>query len=144
MIAQENCAATTMLDAALEYAEVGLAVFPCKPDKTPYTANGFNGASTDANQIKRWWTQYPNAMIGMPTGKASGVWAIDPDAPKGDGPDGRANWRRLVAENGGDARQTYTNDTPSGGQHLLFQYDDARPITNSPGALKGLGIDVRG
>jgi hypothetical protein len=31
-----------------------------------------------------------------------------------------------------------------GGQHILFAWDPKRPVTNSPGALKGQSIDVRG
>jgi putative DNA primase/helicase len=133
-----------MLDHALDYASRGYAVFPCKADKTPYTLKGVKDASTDPDLIRQWWMRWPHAMIGMAMGKLSGIWVLDPDAPKGDGPDGRANWRRLVTENGGGSCLTQTNNTPGGGQHLLFAYDDARPINNSRGDLKGLGIDVRG
>jgi hypothetical protein len=132
-----------MLDHALDYARRGVPVFPCKPDKTPHTFNGVKDASTSAIKIRQWWGQAPHAMIGMAMGKAAGIWALDPDAPKGDGPDGRANWRRLVAENGG-CPHTHTNNTPGGGQHLLFKWDESRPMTNRTGNLKGLGIDVRG
>src|SRR3954465_13714174 len=83
--AQQVFHSITMLDAALAYAEAGLPIFPCKPDKTPFTLKGVKDASIDIDRIKRWWTQWPNAMIGMAMGKPSGVWALDPDAPKGDG-----------------------------------------------------------
>ena len=39
---------------------------------------------------------------------------------------------------------THTESTPRGGQHVLFKWDPDRPVTNSPGALKGQNIDVRG
>ena len=132
-----------MLDHALDYARRGVPVFPCKPDRTPHTFNGVKDASTSEIKIRQWWGQAPHAMIGMAMGKVSGVWALDPDAPEGNKPDGCAAWQRLKSENGG-CPHTHTNNTPGGGQHLLFKYDDERPITNRKGNLKGLGIDVRG
>jgi hypothetical protein len=137
--------AQSMLDHALDYARRGVPVFPCKPDKSPHTFSGVKDASTSEIKIRQWWGpgQAPHAMIGMAMGKVSGIWALDPDAAEGDKPDGRANWRALVAENGG-CPHTHTHNTPGGGQHLLFKYDHDRPITNRMGDLKGLGIHVRG
>ena len=37
--------AADMLSFALGYAEAGWPVFPCKPDKTPYTKHGVLDAS---------------------------------------------------------------------------------------------------
>ena len=57
------------LDAALEYASGRMPVFPCNPlDKKPLTAHGFKDATTDEAQIRAWWTRWPNAMVGAPTG----------------------------------------------------------------------------
>ena len=66
-----------MLRAALGFAKRGKPVFPCKPDKTPLTPNGFKDATTDPNQITEWWTKHPEALIGMPTGAVSGVVVLD-------------------------------------------------------------------
>ena len=30
---------------------------------------GFKAATTDADKIRQWWTQQPNANIGIPTGE---------------------------------------------------------------------------
>src|SRR3990172_11227437 len=77
-----------LLVAALGYAEQGLPVFPIhspissnggltcscanpKCDskaKHPRTAHGFKDATTDAAIIKEWWSRWPNANIGIPTG----------------------------------------------------------------------------
>jgi len=83
-------------------------------------------------------------MIGVRMGEDSGVWAIDPDASDAPHkPDGKANWANLCAKNG-KCPPTHTHLTPGGGKHILFKYRADRPVTNSEGQLKGLGINVRG
>ena len=133
-----------IVEYAIYYSRCGWLVFPCNPtDKRPLVSNGFYAATIDEDQIRAWWGRWPNAMIGARMGATSGVWAIDPDAPKDGSPDGLANWAHLVAKYGGIS-QTHTHNTPNGGQHLLFKFREDRPVTNSEGGLKGLGINVRG
>ena len=68
---------STLLENALRYAELGYAVFPCAPGrKTPLTRHGFQEATTDANQIERWWQQHPAANIAIAT---QGLVVIDID-----------------------------------------------------------------
>src|SRR5579884_626696 len=88
---QQTSTLKTPLAHALEYAARGRPVFPCSPtNKRPCVpkwegGNGFHDATTDANQIRRWWQRYPTAMIGMPTGQASGVVVVDCDVHKAGG-----------------------------------------------------------
>ena len=132
-----------MLRHALDYAARGVRVFPCAADKRPVTAHGLHDATTDASVIRQWWSQRPEALIGAAMGPESGVFAVDPDAPKrAEAPDGVAAWTQLKAANGGHAA-THTHVTPSGGRHVLFRWNPARPVTNSRGSLPA-GIDVRG
>ena len=64
----------TIRDAALLLAKRrGKPVFPCKPDKKPYTNHGLHDATTDEATIRKWWAQYPDALIGLPTGNVSGL-----------------------------------------------------------------------
>ena len=119
--------------AALRLAEeYGIPVFPCRPDKRPYTAHGFQDASTNISAIETWWRQCPDALIGVPTGKVSGVVAVDVD------PAGGA-WHREHADRLGCGRVHQTRR----GHHLLYRAPEAVEIRNSASQI-ARGIDVRG
>lgn len=66
--------------AALDLTRKGIPVFPCKLDKSPYVARGFYAATRKRKQIIAWWTQWPDALIGVPTGKKSKIDVLDVDA----------------------------------------------------------------
>lgn len=69
-----------LLKAALAYAALGMSILPVKPKgKAPLTANGFKDASTDARKILEWWTRWPDANIGIVTGRISGLFVVDVD-----------------------------------------------------------------
>ena len=134
-----------LVEFALDYARRGWPVFPCKPtNKAPFFEGGFHVATTDEETIRKWWGYWPRAMIGVPMGSRSGVWAVDPDPPKkSEEPDGRAIWASLLQEHG-KLPATHTEVTPRDGQHIFFKWDPDRPVTNSPGALAKTNIDIRG
>ena len=121
----------SLMDAALAYAAKGIPVFPCR-NKKPHTKHGFKDASTSPDQIRAWWTRWPNAWIAIPTGKASGFDVLDLDAKKGK--DGFAcvpEWERLTP---------IIAMTPSDGAHLYFAVDG---VTCSVDKIAP-GIDTRG
>ena len=69
-----------MLRAALWYADLGYRVLPCAPGcKTPLTRNGLRDATTDAEQIERWWSEHPDANVAIRT---DGLVVIDIDGPR--------------------------------------------------------------
>ncbi len=75
----------SMLEAALHYAlELGWRVFPCgrEDGKKPLTRHGHNDATTDESQIRSWWTEYPNANIGVPCDECQ--WVLDVDGEEGE------------------------------------------------------------
>lgn len=133
-----------ILDHALKLASTGKPVFPCRPDnKSPFVKGGFKAATTDADQIRAWWEKWPAAMIGMPTGLASGIWVLDIDAPKeGETGDGYSSLEEFVAKYG-KFPPTRTHVTPGGGQHLLFEYPIEREIRSSASKI-GSRLDIRG
>lgn len=137
-----GAAQAPMLAAALAYAAEGVPVFPCKPDKKPYTDHGFHDASTDPEIIRRWWAKWPDAMIGMPTGAASGRDVLDVDMDELQGKDGEAALAALVAKRG-PLPDTQEVLTPRGGRHVHFLADPARPIPSRASKI-GADLDIRG
>ncbi|TDP91356.1 primase-like protein [Leucobacter luti] len=104
--------------AAARFAAAGVPVFPCVPgEKRPLVARGFHDATADPVQVAGWWSRWPSANIGIPTGTASGVEVVDVDVhPTGTGfpaiqaahREGHAaGWAALVR-------------TPSGGLHAYY------------------------
>jgi Bifunctional DNA primase/polymerase, N-terminal len=140
---QAQATLPTVLEAARDYARCGIPVFPCNPiDKKPLTANGFKDATRDETQILAWWQQYPNAMIGVPMGPASGMWATDLDVDPARKIDGKATLDQLIAQRGA-LPSTWITITPRGGRHLIWIWDPNVEVRNSAGKI-GPGVDVRG
>jgi hypothetical protein len=122
------------LESALDYAERGLAVFPCVPrDKQPLTKHGCKDATTDAEQIRDWWTKTPNANIGIACGKTSGVYVVDVDV-KGD-IDGRKSLKEFPP-----LPPTVIAETGGGGLHAFYKTENP-PVNKN--AFRP-GVDLRG
>lgn len=103
--------------AALEYVRAGVPVFPCKPNKAPLTANGFQDATVDEAQVKAWWNAAPAALIGVPCGPASGFDVLDIDMHGDD--DGKASLAAIEAQYG-ELPETVMQTTANDGLHYLF------------------------
>lgn len=141
----------TLLQAPWGYAERGWHVFPChspvehgcscgkadctSPAKHPRTVNGLNDATTNVDLITNWWTTWPEANIGVRTGKISGIVVLDVDAKH----DGLESWRDLQDLNG--RVDTLTCHTGGGGLHLYFTAPDEE-LKSTTGDI-GLGVDTR-
>ncbi|WP_166789879.1 bifunctional DNA primase/polymerase [Cryobacterium sp. TMT1-2-2] len=112
-------------DAALEFVRAGIPVFPCVPEgKHPLTSAGFHDASLDVDQVQAWWTRWPAANIGMPTGSTSGVDVVDIDVTKTDV--GFAAFERASTAGLVDGELARVR-TPSGGMHVYFVAIADRP-----------------
>lgn len=122
-----------ILTAALELAGQGLPVFPCSTDKNPVTRTGFKAASTDPAAVVRMFRHPAAALIGVPTGEASGVDVLDLDPAHGADAWHAANAHRLPL--------TRAHRSRSSGLHLLFIH--APGVRNSQSRI-ALGVDVRG
>lgn len=79
-------------------------------------------------EIRGWWSRFPNAGIGVVTGKLSGIFVIDVDMK------GLSNEKLL------DLTETRTHVTGRG-LHYIYKYTDFE-IRNTTNLVEG--IDVRG
>jgi hypothetical protein len=135
--------AGSTLDAALAFAQADVPVFPVSSvgQKKPLNAHGVYSATTDPVVVGRDFGQHSNALIAVPMGRRTGVFAIDVDAAPPHAHDGIAAWRALEANYG--VTQTRIHRTASGGLHLLFCWPPERQIGC---AVKGLpkGIECKG
>ncbi len=129
------------LATALRLARNGIPVFPCRPDKTPYTNKGFHDATTDAGIIRHWWQRWPDALVGMPTGQTSGRVILDCDNKTGEH-EGQRSLDALIAECG-DLPDTPRAITPTKGTHYVFTAPAGTRIPTTAGKLAA-GLDVRG
>lgn len=118
-------------------AKLGLPVFPCGDNKRPVVETGFKAATSDPQAIAILFARPGAALIGMPTGRASGLVAVDIDIRPG--ADGTA-W---LDENRYALPETRTHKTRSGGLHLIFRAPADVEIRNSASRLAP-GVDVRG
>lgn len=119
--------------AALAHAKNGFYVIPLvENSKRPLISDWQNRATTNPLQIDAWWSEHPNANIGIAC-EVSNLIVIDLDTSKGAVPS--SPWNELGVKNGedvfreicrkaGDSQifETYSVKTPSGGKHLYF-YD---------------------
>jgi hypothetical protein len=122
-------------DAALELAQAGWAVFPCK-GKVPLTDHGHLEGTTDLEQVARWGRRYGKENIGARVAGSLIVIDVDPRAG------GHLTLAKLEAEHG-CLPPTLTVKTGGHelGRHLYF----LRPpgsLSNGAGKL-GLGLDVK-
>ena len=139
------------MDYALAYARRGWLVFPlhtvqagvcscgheaCESQgKHPRTKNGVKDATTDVEQIRRWWTMWPEANIGVATGTVSGLYVIDIDCHKGGDLDSLKDYGLA------DLMCSLIAETGSKGYHIYLRCTE--PLPNTANKL-GPFIDTRG
>jgi hypothetical protein len=135
------------------YANLGWAVFPVhipteagcscgrvecdSPGKHPRTRNGHVEATTEPDQIHQWWEQWPEANVGIATGKQSNLVVVDED-PRNGGDAGLAD----LEDEHGRLPDTWICETGGGGRHYFFRHPGGR-IPCSSGKLAP-GVDIKG
>lgn len=109
-----------------------------KPGKHPHIKQWPTRATTERDQIEQWWGWWPDANIGIATGKRSGLIVLDVD-PRHGGDDALDEIMTTF-----DLPKTLTARTGDG-VHLYFQYP-AGMLAKSLPALEPWakrGIDVQ-
>lgn len=127
---------------AVLMADYGWHVFPLTPgSKKPIRGTtGQHGATTDVETVLEWWTESPDANIGLSC-RPSGLYVVDLDR-HADAANGVETWRDLCAEHG--SVPTRTIATPSGGYHLYYLLDYATHDLRNSASKLGPGVDTRG
>jgi len=146
------------LEAALDYARRGWLCFPvhypvkqgnkfvcscgkddCNPAKHPLTLHGFKDATTDQTQLRRWWSQHPQANVGIATGEASGLVIIDID-PRHGGTESMKAITKL-----GNVPVTPMAYTGGGGEHIYLAHPGNGIKIKSTVQVAGYpGVDIKG
>lgn len=148
----------SFLEAALDYARRGLAVIALHspnekggctcgkadcgtPGKHPRwergsLEHGANSATTDEKIIRRWWQRWPQANVGIATGKISGLIVVDIDPRNG----GDKSLKRLP----GNLPITPTSRTGGKGEHYLLKHpENGCHIENDLDFAGFAGIDLK-
>jgi len=123
------------LTYALGYgAKLGFRVIPLRPGKkTPLIDDWPNKATWDEAQIREWWRKWPDANIGILTGRYRDGYFIVLDF---DPRNGGSWWDELEADILPD---TWVVDTPSRGRHFYYRTTELWRCEKFPH-----GLDLRG
>lgn len=144
-----------MMEHALNYARAGFPVFPIwepvgvgvcscsygaldvlpngdkhSKGKHPRTPKGLADATTDLEQVRKWWTQWPNANIGIRTGDGVGVVDLD-------GPEGLASGRSMGLIS---PIKTVTGR----GEQLWYRVAEGQKLVTRQAKKLAPGVDTRG
>jgi len=121
------------LQAALHYREKGFSVIPIKPDKKPFIKwEPYQTTKATPEEIKQWFTKWPEAMIGIVTGEISGVFVVDCDNE-----DAYQKIQELLPDN----FVSCIVKSPRG-YHIYLFYSASQTIGNATGIMPG--VDIRG
>ena len=147
------------LEYALRYAAAGLRVHPLyevdpatqvcacpagaectekQRGKHPRLGAWQQKATTDANEVRAWWSRWPRAGVGLATGSASRCWVLDLDGPEA------GAWYEAQVQKHGLTRTLGVHT--SRGFHLYWRWPADAVVKNAQG-LKAVGapnVDVRG
>jgi hypothetical protein len=121
-----------LLDAGFHRTICEIPIFPLGQNKRPLEEGGFHNATDELGKLARMFANPLAALIGMPTGAASGFDVIDLDPRNGSEEWMRANEHRLP--------RTRAVRTRSGGVHLFFKSTPGLRI--SAGKIAP-GVDIR-
>ena len=118
-----------MLESALKWAEAGVYVLPLEGKKA-LVKGGYQASTRDPEQIREFWTRFPNANIGGVCGPEHGLLVLDVDSAEGEA--------GLLSLCNGEVPLTRVHLTGRG-RHLLFRHPGL-PIKNRNPIVPGLDV----
>lgn len=131
------------------YIDKGLKIFPIvKNGKIPLIDKWQEECSCDYFQVLYWYTNCKDCNWGLPANENS-LFIIDLDVHD-ESKNGIDSYKRLIKKLSTDEyyseyRNTLSQSTPSGGQHIIFKTDtELQDVCNSANVFKDYpGIDLR-
>ncbi len=108
---------------ALEYYQLGLSVIPCDKKRPLVSWKKYQSKKPSLATVYRWVDKFPQANIGIVTGKISNITVIDCDDPN-------LSAEELEKEFG---VSNFIVSTPSGGKHLYYRHNGETKKTNFDG-----------
>ena len=127
---------TEILDAALEYLGLGFSVIPIRPGETkkPLLAwTEFQSRLPAEQEVEAWWLKWPDANVGIITGKVSGIFVIDGDGEIGN---------RWISENLPKTAVYARTGRAEGGCHCFYRTPPGIIVKNKVGWKPK--VDIRG
>jgi hypothetical protein len=125
-----------ILEKALEYAKAGFRIIPYRKDGEPMSKKMLKEATTDPAVITQWWTEYPKALIGLPTGIINNMMVLDVDLYYG------SETLLMLEQENSQLPATLCQRTEDGGYQYFFKHPGIK-VKNYNKRL-GLGLDIHG
>lgn len=122
------------LDIALSVARHA-PVFALKADKKPLDKGGFHTATRDPDRLAQSFARRAAVLVGMPTGKPSGLSVLDLDTAK------HASALAWLEEHRARLPETMVVETRSGGQHWFYRH--APDLRSTVRLFRVEGVDIR-
>lgn len=122
------------MNRAIDYLNRGFSIMPLSKDKRPLlkTWKQFQTTHPSNTIVKYWWTQSPDANVGIITGRLSNLTVIDVDGNKG----GFESLKKL-----GISSQFVV--VTGNGLHLYFQFNEKMKTWKEKWKKELPGLDVR-
>lgn len=139
------------LEMALLVAAAGFRVLPIKAGgKAPDTPHGVKDATTDPTVIEKWFTEKPNANLGIAMGQIEGsdkyLVGVDLDVGHCEGVNGVEILKAWQEENG-HLPKTLKVKTGNSGIHEYYlcdkQYKSGANILKDYNGLEQSGVDIK-
>jgi len=123
------------LESALKYRELGFSIIPVGKDKKPLIKwEEYQKRIASNEELKQWGGKWPDANIGIVTGKISDLAVIDIDTEEG---------KQAILDYIPESLLTPTVETPKGGQHLYFKCPDDK-LANNARLIPGCDLRANG
>ena len=129
--------AGTLEESALVYrTKHKFSVIPIRKNKKPFIQwEKYQKTLPTLDEISLWWTKWPDANVGIVTGRLSNLVVIDVDTEEG---------KETISKYIPDSCEFPICDTPGGGQHFYFGYPKGKKIGNNSRKVPGCDLRAEG